>query len=94
MIFSGMTYSSNTAECKFYLKSGVIKFQFIIIIMSGTSAGGASDQVFVLNKLLNLWKTVAPIPEKVESPSIFRNVDEMIYLLTGTNKQFRFAHYR
>ena len=62
--------------------------------MSGTSAGGASDQVFVLNKSLNLWKTVAPIPEKVESPSIFRNVDEMIYLLTGTNKQFRFAHYR
>ena len=32
MIFSGMT-SSNTAEYKFYLKSGVIKFQFIIIIM-------------------------------------------------------------
>ena len=31
MIFSGMT-SSNTAEYKFYLKSGVIKFQFIIII--------------------------------------------------------------
>ena len=30
MIFSGMT-SSNTAEYKFYLKSGVIKFQFIII---------------------------------------------------------------
>ena len=33
MIFSGMI-SSNTAECKFYLKSGVIKFQFIIIIIS------------------------------------------------------------
>ena len=33
MIFSGMT-SSNTAEYKFYLKSGVIKFQFIIIIIS------------------------------------------------------------
>ena len=32
MIFSGMT-SSNTAEYKFYLKSGVIKFQFIIIII-------------------------------------------------------------
>ena len=32
MIFSGMT-SSNTAEYKFYLKSGVIKFQFIIISM-------------------------------------------------------------
>ena len=32
MIFSGMI-SSNTAECKFYLKSGVIKFQFIIIII-------------------------------------------------------------
>ena len=31
MIFSGMT-SSNTAEYRFYLKSGVIKFQFIIII--------------------------------------------------------------
>ena len=31
MIFSGMT-SSNTAEYKFYLNSGVIKFQFIIII--------------------------------------------------------------
>ena len=30
MIFSGMT-SSNTAEYKFYLKSGVIKFQFNII---------------------------------------------------------------
>ena len=30
MLFSGMT-SSNTAEYKFYLKSGVIKFQFIII---------------------------------------------------------------
>ena len=29
MIFSGMT-SSNTAEYKFYLNSGVIKFQFII----------------------------------------------------------------
>ena len=26
--------SSNTAEYKFYLKSGVIKFQFIIIIIS------------------------------------------------------------
>ena len=33
MIFSGMT-SSNTAEYKFYLKSGVFKFQFIIIIIS------------------------------------------------------------
>ena len=32
MIFSGMT-SSNTAEYKFYLNSGVIKFQFIIIII-------------------------------------------------------------
>ena len=37
MIFSGMI-SSNTAECKFYLKSGVIKFQFIIII-SGRAGG-------------------------------------------------------
>ena len=33
MIFSGMT-SSNTAEYKFYLNSGVIKFQFIIIIIN------------------------------------------------------------
>ena len=30
MLFSGMI-SLNTAEHKFYLKSGVIKFQFIII---------------------------------------------------------------
>ena len=31
MLFCGMN-SLNTAEYKFYLKSGVVKFQFIIII--------------------------------------------------------------
>ena len=38
MIFSGMT-SSNTAEYKFYLKSGVIKFQFIVIVLFITEPG-------------------------------------------------------
>ena len=44
MLFSGMT-SLGTAEYKFYLKSGVIKFQFIIIILNnfGTSTYSSNN---------------------------------------------------
>ena len=36
--------SSNTAEYKFYLKSGVIKFQFIIIILYPITLGGKTKE--------------------------------------------------